>query len=199
MSFGHRHLFRTETEVAEIAAAMVPLRAKAEACTACPLAQGRTHVVFGSGSARSGILLIGEAPGATEDATGEPFVGRSGKLLTSLMENAGIARADVYIANVLKCRPPDNRAPRPEEASACAPHLGAQIAALKPRVILALGLSAARWLIPGKAPLGTLRLQEHVYEGIPARVTFHPAAILRNPLLTPEAHADFSALAAFRP
>lgn len=188
--------FRDESHVLTVEARLEPIRARAMACTACALAEGRTNVVFGAGSARSGIVIIGEAPGATEDATGLPFVGRSGKLLTEMLAGVGLAREDVFIANVLKCRPPLNRAPKPDEARACAPFLAAQLEALEARVIFALGLSAARWLLPGKAPMSALRGKLHDYKGIPTLVTFHPAAILRNPNRKGEALEDFAALRA---
>lgn len=180
---------------AALALALSPIRARAMACTACALHASRTQVVFGTGNARSGLLIIGEAPGATEDATGLPFVGRSGKLLSQFLGGIGLAREDVFIANVLKCRPPANRAPKPEEARACSPLLSAQIEALSPRIILALGLSAARWLVPGKAPMSVLRQGEHSYLGTRTLVTFHPAAILRNPNFRGDAEADFARLA----
>jgi uracil-DNA glycosylase len=188
--------FRPDAEVATIAARLEPIRTRAMACTACALAAGRTNVVFGAGSARSGIVIIGEAPGATEDATGLPFVGRSGKLLTEMLGTVGLAREDVFIANVLKCRPPQNRTPKPDEARACAPFLAAQLEALEARVIFALGLSAARWLIPGKQAMSEMRGQEFSYLGTPTLVTFHPAAILRNPNRKGEALEDFAALRA---
>ncbi len=187
-------MMRCAAETAAIAAALAPLRARAEGCSACDLHRGRRQVVFGAGSARAGLLLIGEAPGASEDATGLPFVGRSGKLLTQLLSEIGLAREDIFIANVLKCRPPANRAPKPDEARACAPLLSAQIELLRPSLILALGLSAARWLLGGKAPMSVLRQGEHQYHGTRTLVTFHPAALLRNPNLRAEATADFARL-----
>jgi uracil-DNA glycosylase family 4 len=186
--------FRSEADTLAIAEKLEPVRTIALACTACALAEGRTNVVFGAGSARSGIVIIGEAPGATEDATGLPFVGRSGKLLTEMLASVGLAREDVFIANVLKCRPPQNRAPKPLEARTCAPLLAAQLAALEARVIFALGLSAARWLIPGKAPMSALRGESFTYLGTPTLVTFHPAAILRNPNRKGDALEDFARL-----
>lgn len=177
-------------------AALEPIFQRASACTACALHASRMQVVFGAGSGRSGLLVMGEAPGATEDATGMPFVGRSGKLLTQLLSEIGLSREDIFIANVLKCRPPANRAPKPDEARACAPLLSAQIEALRPRLILALGLSAARWLVGGKAPMSELRQSEHAYLGTKTLITFHPAAILRNPNLRREAEADFKRLLA---
>ena len=186
--------FKSDDVVAKINAQLEPVASAAARCTACSLAATRTNVVFGSGSARSGIVIIGEAPGANEDAAGLPFIGRSGQMLDRLFGAAGIARADVYICNVLKCRPPDNRDPKPAEATACAPYLRQQLELLQPRVLCALGLHAARWLIPGKQPMSALRGQMHAYQGIPTLVTYHPAALLRNPRLVPEGEADFAKL-----
>ncbi|MFN3746229.1 MAG: uracil-DNA glycosylase [Hyphomicrobiaceae bacterium] len=182
--------FRTEDVVAAVEAALAPVAVAAARCTACVLAETRTNVVFGSGSARSGIVLIGEAPGASEDAAGLPFVGRSGQFLDRLLAATGIARSDVYICNVVKCRPPGNRDPRPEEAAACAPFLRAQLEALRPRVLCALGLHATRWLLPGKEPMTKLRGRVLDYRGIPTIATYHPAAILRSPRLKDNAVAD---------
>jgi DNA polymerase len=182
--------FRTDDVVAEVEAALAPVADAAARCTACVLAETRTKVVFGSGSARSGIVLIGEAPGASEDAEGLPFVGRSGQFLDRLLAATGIARSDVYICNVVKCRPPRNRDPRPEEAAACAPFLRAQLETLRPRVLCALGLHATRWLLPGKEPMTRLRGRVLDYRGIPMIATYHPAAILRSPRLKDNAAAD---------
>jgi len=163
---------------------------QAAQCTACILVETRTKVVFGSGSARSGIVLIGEAPGANEDVQGLPFVGRSGQLLDRLLAETGIARGDVYICNVVKCRPPQNRDPRPEEVVTCAPFLRAQLEVLKPHILCALGLHATRWLLPGKEPMAKLRGQVLEYKGIPTIATYHPAAILRSPRLKDNALVD---------
>jgi uracil-DNA glycosylase len=182
--------FRSDDVVAAVEAALSPTAKVAAGCTACVLAETRTKVVFSSGSARSGIVLIGEAPGASEDAEGLPFVGRSGQFLDRLLAATGIARQDVYICNVVKCRPPGNRDPRPEEAAACAPFLRAQLEALRPRVLCALGLHATRWLLPGKEPMARLRGRVLDYRGIPTIATYHPAAILRSPRLKDNAVAD---------
>lgn len=182
--------FRSEHVVAAVEKALAPTGARAAQCTACVLAETRTQVVFGSGTARSGIVLIGEAPGANEDQQGLPFVGRSGQLLDRMLAEIGIARADLYICNVVKCRPPGNRDPRPEEAATCAPFLRAQLEALGPRVVCALGLHATRWLLPGKEPMAKLRGRVLDYRGISTVATYHPAAILRNPRLKGNALAD---------
>jgi DNA polymerase len=188
--------FRTEHFVQSTAALLLPIGKEAASCTACALSGSRTTVVFGAGTARSGIVLIGEAPGATEDAAGVPFVGRSGQLLDRMLAASGIARQDVYIANVLKCRPPGNRDPHPSEVAACSHFLRAQVRALRPRVICALGLHAARWLFSAKVPLSRLRGRILDYEGISAVVTYHPAALLRSPGLRPKADEDFALLRA---
>lgn len=182
--------FRSDDVVAAVEIALSPYAVQAAQCTACILVETRTKVVFGSGSARSGIVLIGEAPGANEDVQGLPFVGRSGQLLDRLLAETGIARGDVYICNVVKCRPPQNRDPRPEEVVTCAPFLRAQLEVLKPRVLCALGLHATRWLLPGKEPMGKLRGQVLEYKGIPTIATYHPAAILRSPRLKDNALVD---------
>jgi DNA polymerase len=184
--------FRADDVVAAVEIALSPFAAQAAQCTACILAETRTNVVFGSGSARSGIVLIGEAPGANEDAQGLPFVGRSGQLLDRLLAETGIARGDVYICNVVKCRPPGNRDPRPEEVVTCAPFLRAQLEALKPRVLCALGLHATRWLLPGKEAMAKLRGRVLDYRGIPTIATYHPAAILRSPGLRGNALGDLT-------
>lgn len=186
--------FRSDDVANAIAAALVPTAAVASACTACELAETRNTVVFGAGSARSGIVLIGEAPGANEDAEGLPFIGRSGRLLDQTLAAIGVQRADVYICNVIKCRPPGNRDPLPDEAAACAHFLRAQLDALRPRVLCALGLHATRWLLPSKQPMAKLRGRVLDYNGIPTLATYHPAALLRNPRLKPNAWEDFKLL-----
>lgn len=185
---------RSDDVVTSVAATLSPTAEEASGCTSCELSKTRNTVVFGTGSARSGIVLIGEAPGAHEDAEGIPFVGRSGQLLDRLLAAIGIQRADVYICNVVKCRPPANRDPRPEEAAACAHFLRAQLDALRPRVFCALGLHATRWLLPTKLPMAKLRGRVMDYNGIPTLATYHPAAILRNPGLKPKAWEDFKLL-----
>jgi DNA polymerase len=144
------------------------------ACMKCALGQTRTKFVLGVGNPDATLMLIGEAPGADEDLQGEPFVGRAGQLLNKILE-------DVYICNILKCRPPNNRKPLPEEADLCLPYLRKQIALIKPRVILCLGLTAAENLLGTRESLGQLRGRVLTYEGIPLMVTYHPAALLRNP------------------
>lgn len=150
-------------------------------CNKCPLCQGRTNTVPGEGAPAARLMLVGEGPGATEDETGRPFVGRAGDLLTTILGSIDLAREDVFIANVVKCRPPANRKPLPDEIAACLPHLERQIALIRPKVLLALGGTAAEALLATKQSLGNLRGRVHSYHGIPLVVTYHPAALLRNP------------------
>lgn len=151
-------------------------------CKRCRLHEGRTHVVFGEGDPRARVVFVGEAPGAREDETGRPFVGAAGQLLTKIIENAmGLTRAAVYIANVNKCRPPNNRNPEPDEVAACLPYLRQQIRAIRPQVIVALGRVAAHNLLGSSLPMGQLRGRELEYEGIPVVATWHPAYLLRQP------------------
>ncbi|MGD0484583.1 MAG: uracil-DNA glycosylase [Gemmatimonadales bacterium] len=152
-----------------------------DACRKCPLGHSRTTSVPGEGNPQAGFVCVGEAPGATEDATGRPFVGRAGVLLTEILKAIGFAREDVFICNVLKCRPPNNRDPEPLEVQACSPYLHRQLELIRPRVILALGRPAAHALLGSTASLGDLRGRLHRYRGIPLIVTYHPAALLRNP------------------
>ncbi len=154
---------------------------EAAGCTRCALASGRTQVVFGTGHPEAQLLLVGEGPGAEEDARGEPFVGRSGQLLDRLLEEEmGLTRAQCYIANIVKCRPPNNRDPRPEEIDACRPWLDRQLALLAPRVVVTLGNVAARSLLGTTAGITSLRGQVYPWAGGVLVPTFHPAAALRG-------------------
>ena len=150
-------------------------------CTKCGLAHTRQHTVPGEGDPRAGLVVVGEAPGATEDETGRPFVGRAGQLLNDILKAIGFAREQVFIMNVLKCRPPNNRDPEPLEAAACSPYLHRQIALIGPRVILAMGRPAGNTLLATNSSLADLRGKVHSYRGVPLIVTYHPAALLRNP------------------
>ena len=150
-------------------------------CVKCPLGQTRTRFVFGVGNPKATLMLIGEAPGADEDMQGEPFVGKAGMLLNKILEAIRFRREEVYICNILKCRPPGNRKPVAEEVDLCLPYLRKQISLIKPRVILALGLTAAENLLQTTESLGRLRGRVLNYDGIPLMVTYHPAALLRNP------------------
>jgi uracil-DNA glycosylase family 4 len=159
------------------------LRARVAACTRCALSQTRTQTVFGTGNRQAQWLIVGEAPGADEDRLGEPFVGRAGQLLNSMLRAIGLAREQVYIANVLKCRPPGNRDPAASECAACLPYLERQIELLNPRIMLAVGRIAAQNLLHVDAPLARLRQQEHRFgkSRVPLVVTYHPAYLLRTP------------------
>ena len=150
-------------------------------CRQCPLCEGRTHTVPGEGDPHARLMFVGEGPGATEDETGRPFVGAAGDMLTRMIGSIGLAREAVYIANIVKCRPPQNRKPLPEEAAACLPYLHRQIALVQPKALVALGGTAAEALLGVRQALGTLRAKVHHYDEIPLVVTYHPAALLRNP------------------
>ncbi len=150
-------------------------------CTKCSLGHSRIKFVFGVGNPHADIVIIGEAPGADEDAQGEPFVGRAGQLLNKILEAIHFKREDVFICNILKCRPPNNRDPLPEEVDACEPHLWKQIELIKPKLILCLGRISGQVLLKTNATLTELRTKIHNYRGIPMMVTYHPAALLRNP------------------
>ena len=150
-------------------------------CRLCALCETRRNVVFGEGHPEAKIVFVGEAPGADEDAQGLPFVGRAGQLLTKIINAMGLERNDVYICNILKCRPPGNRNPQPEEIRQCEPYLKRQLRILSPRVICALGTFAAQTLLKKDAPITTLRGRFHDYDGIRLMPTYHPAYLLRNP------------------
>ena len=150
-------------------------------CTRCPLYATATHPVPGEGNPHADLMCVGEAPGATEDQTGRPFIGAAGQLLTKILEAIQLPREQVYICNVLKHRPPGNRNPLPEEVTACSPYLIRQIELVRPKVIIALGTFAAQTLLNTQLSLGKLRGQIHSFYGVPLIVTYHPAALLRNP------------------
>jgi DNA polymerase len=161
--------------------ALDELRRTVSGCTLCALSESRTNTVFGVGTHETQVMFIGEAPGRDEDLKGEPFVGRAGQLLTKILAAIDLRREDVYITNILKCRPPNNRDPQESEVRCCERYLKQQIALIQPRYICALGRVAAQWLLQTNAPLGALRAGEYEYEGIPVIATYHPAALLRNP------------------
>jgi DNA polymerase len=173
------------------------LEAAVSGCRACGLCETRTKTVFGVGNRTADLLIIGEAPGADEDRAGEPFVGRAGQLLNRMLAAIGFAREQVYIANVLKCRPPGNRDPRPEEAKQCEAYLMRQIALIGPRLILCVGRVAAQHVLQTDAPLGSLRGRWLALPGdaIPLRVTYHPAYLLRSPDQKAKAWEDLVAVA----
>ena len=160
---------------------LADVRAHLGECTRCKLHTGRKTIVFGVGTPKAHLVFVGEGPGADEDAQGEPFVGRAGQLLTRIIEAIQLRREDVYICNIIKCRPPGNRNPEADEIAACEPFLKAQLAVIKPRLICALGTFAAQTLLRTKEPISRLRGRFHAYEGIPLLPTFHPAYLLRNP------------------
>ncbi|MBX6362362.1 MAG: uracil-DNA glycosylase [Gemmatimonadetes bacterium] len=176
---------------AEIAAALAALQAEVAVCARCRLAQGRTHAVFGEGNPLAELVVVGEAPGQEEDRTGRPFVGPAGKLLDRLLLSAGFPRETVFICNVLKSRPPDNRNPLPDEIEACTPWLTRQLELLRPKVILAVGKFAAQFLARSEESIGRLRGRIHDYDGIPLVVSYHPAFLLRSPQWTRTAWQDF--------
>ena len=173
-----------DTPASERAADWSELQEAVRTCTRCALHEGRTQTVFGVGSRTADLLIIGEAPGAEEDRRGEPFVGRAGQLLNAMLAAIHLAREEVYIANILKCRPPNNRDPRTDEQATCTPYLQRQIELLQPRVILALGRVAAQWLLQSDAPIGRLRGRTFEYgsRSTPLVVSYHPAYLLRSPL-----------------
>jgi len=159
-------------------------------CTRCVLHKGRKNLVFGVGNPRAELMFVGEGPGADEDRLGEPFVGRAGQLLNKMIEAMGLRREDVYIANVVKCRPPDNRTPERDEMETCSPFLFQQIAAIQPRVIVALGATAAKALLGVNEPMSALRGRWHDFRGTRLIATFHPAYLLRDPRQKGEAWKD---------
>jgi DNA polymerase len=161
--------------------ALLDIREGLGECQRCKLGRGRTKLVFGVGNPQAELMFVGEGPGEDEDLQGEPFVGRAGQLLTKMIEAMGYQRGDVYIANVVKCRPPGNRNPEPDEIEACEPFLRAQIAAIRPRVIVALGKFAAQTLLRDPTPIGKLRGRWFEYGGVRLMPTFHPAYLLRSP------------------
>lgn len=166
------------------------LRARVETCTACELHRSRTQTVFGVGACNASWMVIGEAPGASEDQQGEPFVGRAGQLLNEMLRAIGLQREEVFIANILKCRPPQNRDPAGAEVEACAGFLQSQVQWVNPEVILAVGRVAAQNLLKTDAPLGGLRGKVHRYGDIPLVVVYHPAYLLRSPLEKRKAWED---------
>lgn len=161
------------------------------ACPRCPaLVVDRTHAVFGSGNPAAQIMLVGEAPGRNEDLEGQPFVGASGRLLTDILAKVGLTREEVFITNVVKCRPPGNRKPLPTEAANCREYLVGQIALIRPRVLVALGATAAAALIASPLAIGKLRGTVQQYEEIPVVCTYHPAYVFRNRAMAAEIQAD---------
>jgi DNA polymerase len=181
---------RSSVPLANRAAALQLIRDEIGDCTRCALHKGRNQLVFADGSPTARLLFVGEGPGADEDAQGLPFVGRAGQLLNNMISAMGLKREEVYIANVVKCRPPGNRTPEPEEANTCSPFLFRQIDVVRPEVIVALGATAATYLLGQRQPLAGLRGRVHSFRGAKLIVTYHPAYLLRDPRQKKEAWAD---------
>jgi DNA polymerase len=174
-------LWRLRRQVGAKEKHWIELKKAVPACTACGLHKGRKQTVFGVGDEQADWLLVGEAPGAEEDRLGEPFVGQAGRLLDNMLAAIGLSRGEnVYIANVLKCRPPGNRNPEPGEVAKCSPHLLKQIELIEPKLIVAMGRFAAQTLLGTDATIASLRGRVHRYAGVPLIVTYHPAYLLRN-------------------
>jgi DNA polymerase len=176
--------------VEERAAALQIIREDLGDCTRCALHKGRHTIVFGVGNPAARLMFVGEGPGADEDARGEPFVGRAGQLLNNMIAAMGLKREECYIANIVKCRPPGNRTPEPDEANTCSPFLFRQIDVVRPQVLVALGATAATYLLGARQPLAGLRGRVHAYRGMSLIVTYHPAFLLRDPRQKKEAWAD---------
>ena len=172
------------------AAALQLIRDDIGDCTRCALHTGRNKLVFGDGSPNARLMFVGEGPGADEDAQGIPFVGKAGQLLNNMIAAMGLKREEVYIANVVKCRPPGNRTPEPEEGNTCSPFLFRQIDVIRPQVIVALGATAATYLLGQRQPLAGLRGRVHAWRGSQLIITYHPAYLLRDPRQKKEAWAD---------
>ena len=181
----------TPVPAAERAGALLAIREQIGDCTRCPLAfEGRQTIVFGDGDPNARLLFVGEGPGADEDVQGVPFIGKAGQLLNNMITAMGLTREEVYIANIVKCRPPGNRVPEPIEANTCTPFLFEQIGVVRPEVIVALGSTAATYLLAAKSPLSALRGRVHAALGTKLIVTYHPAFLLRDPRQKKEAWAD---------
>jgi DNA polymerase len=184
-------LIRPESAMADPARALLAIREDLGDCTRCRLhKQGRKQIVFGVGSPRAELMFIGEAPGADEDIQGEPFVGRAGQLLNNMIKAMGLRREEIYIANIIKCRPPGNRTPERDECETCSPFLMRQIATIKPKVLVALGAVAAKTLLAINAPMSELRGHWYDFRGTKLAVTYHPAFLLRDPRQKKEAWKD---------
>jgi uracil-DNA glycosylase len=184
-------LVRPESAMADPAQALLAIREDLGDCTRCRLhKQGRKQIVFGVGNPRAELMFIGEAPGADEDIQGEPFVGRAGQLLNNMIKAMGLRREEIYIANIIKCRPPGNRTPERDECETCSPFLMRQIAAIKPKVLVALGAVAAKTLLAINAPMSELRGHWYDFRGTKLAVTYHPAFLLRDPRQKKEAWKD---------
>jgi DNA polymerase len=184
-------------EAPDPASALAMIRDALGDCRRCRLCEGRTNIVFGVGDPGARLMFVGEGPGADEDARGEPFVGRAGQLLTRIIESMGLARGEVYIANVVKCRPPENRTPRPDEIATCSPFLFQQIRSIKPRVLVCLGTPATQTVLGTRATITHLRGRFREIDGIRIMPTYHPAYLLRNPAAKKEVWEDMKQVIAF--
>ena len=180
----------TQLPAADRAAALLAIREDLGDCTRCALHKGRNKLVFGDGNPAARLMFVGEGPGADEDAQGIPFVGKAGQLLNNMIAAMGLKREEVYIANVVKCRPPGNRTPEPDEGNTCSPFLFRQIDVVRPQVLVALGATAATYLLGQRQPLAGLRGRVHAWRGTQLIVTYHPAYLLRDPRQKKEAWAD---------
>jgi uracil-DNA glycosylase len=188
---------KVELSKSEKIAALKKLEKQVKECTKCELCKNRTNVVFGVGNPDADLMFVGEAPGYYEDVQGEPFVGKAGQLLTKIIESIGMKRGDVYIANILKCRPPENRNPNADEIVMCSPHLIRQIEIIRPKIICALGTFAAQTLLDTKDTIGKLRGRFFEYQSTKFLATYHPAYLLRNPDDKKKVWADIKKVRAF--
>ena len=177
-----------------VAETLEMIQADLGTCRRCKLHKGRKHIVFGTGNSRAKLVLVGEGPGYEEDMRGEPFVGQAGQLLTRILRAIRLTRGDVYICNIIKCRPPGNRNPEPDEIAACIPFLRRQLRAIRPNLICALGTFAAQTLLGTKTPISRLRGQFYTYEGVDFLPTYHPAFLLRNPAKKADVWKDMQKL-----
>ena len=186
---------RTESSQRELPQeSLEDIRNRLGDCTRCKLHEERRQIVFGVGNPKADLVIVGEAPGRDEDIKGEPFVGRAGKLLTDILAAIGLSRDDVYICNVIKCRPPENRNPKPDEVAECSPFLRAQIASIQPKLMCALGKFAAQTLLNSETPISKMRGRFFDYENVPTMVTYHPAYLLRNPAAKADVWEDMKKL-----
>ncbi|HPS38752.1 MAG TPA: uracil-DNA glycosylase [Candidatus Cloacimonadota bacterium] len=191
---GIKEIFRNQTNKAEL---LLGLEQKYSGCTLCKLCEGRIKLVYGSGDPNAKAMIIGEGPGEQENIQGKPFVGKAGELLDRMLIAINLKREDVYIANIVKCRPPGNRNPETDERLACLPYLMEQISIIQPRVLLMMGLVAAQTLLTTNQTMSVLHETTHEFQGIPAFVTYHPAALLRNENLKLPAWKDLLRFQAF--
>ena len=188
----HKKEDHSLTKLEPTSGPILSFKSSIENCKKCNLGSTRNKFVFGSGDPSADILLVGEAPGQEEDLQGEPFVGRAGKLLDKILKAIGYTRdTNIFITNIVKCRPPDNRDPLPSEVEDCSPYLNKQIELIKPKIIVALGKVAGKTFLKKDILLKEMRNKTHYFKSIPLRVTYHPAALLRNPSLKKEAWKDF--------